>query len=1046
MRRNQDRLGTAAITPGAQGLGGGERVRGGQGRGRASSDFNGLQALLGNVARVVGKAGEERGQQEARIFHQIREGETPEQFDRRVEQEIAKHLNKNPLLASSSSPAFHKTLSILQGGRASDLISQAVRDRQDELLDLRTDAGVLRTDVPSVSDLVNQETERFRKDHGGLFADGLATSALTEGLRRFQVDYGSQVSAQQNSIREKIGEELLTDEVTLATFKLASLDKVGRREFGLVDNIITELGRNGVSPRDARAHGFAGFLAGVEQIANSKGSAYGHTVALKILQAAREEKTGLSIGGRSVRKSQKEVEQMDALEASILADQEIEDRQFKRDADRKVAERQVFQIEYVAGHLGALLDGDSPRRQAEALIDGLPEEFPDDPDKQALAEEILIRKANELEGQTSNYSLDLDREIEIQSLLNDNTPETVALARELYEENPRSISPESRRDFSKRFREQEGPIREVLALPSSSLLRESRRNLTSALADLTPAARSTLGKELSDAESSILDGAFDLARDGRISEVPAYLQSSIKTFRDQADKRRNELSQRREEFLVKQQNLTPKLTLDRTELDSLKEQGVLSVSEYSTILREFSQSERTHRIAETNIKDELLRKFSEEIRGGRESSLALTNPAIAATLEDPEKLARYRLDVEKEIREGTARIYSESLAASSLEDLKDLESRVLQTATDEILKNNVFAVGDEAPEEGGATQTATQKEARVLDRALFKSVFDKSPSEYLQTKAINGKILNIPSLVGAQDLISRRTRGDEDNTLFRSRVPSIHRVRSAIGGALSVSTLSPKEKRDAAVSFMHQTGIPGALALNGGDYRASRLKGKELVEARKATPFYKDNRSKLQKYVNARHISRLDGAEYAHRNGLRPLLRFLDKRGELGYLAAFDAVMEDAEFASIDPGTAKDFWLNYNKSEGPVIDFLKNSGLVVGNPEYMETISVPVDDASIPFRSSPIDLRVTIEDVGKYHVRPNEFLEGRPVTTRFQGVTYDLTDGSDAMLHFRATRPKDWETIMLRAGIDITSSAEREAFEQESLLLASKFLRKVPNE
>ena len=157
MRNQQQRLQAAGITPGAQALGSNSRVRNGQGRaGRGSSSFSGLNSLLSGLAQIVGKAGKAQGEQDARLFFQVREGETQEERDTRVQEQTAKLLNKNPLLASSSTPQFHKTLAILQGGRASDLISAAVEARQSELLDLKTDAGILNSNIPTVNDIVNE--------------------------------------------------------------------------------------------------------------------------------------------------------------------------------------------------------------------------------------------------------------------------------------------------------------------------------------------------------------------------------------------------------------------------------------------------------------------------------------------------------------------------------------------------------------------------------------------------------------------------------------------------------------------------------------------------------------------------------------------------------------------------------------------------------------------------------------------------------------------------------------------------------------------------
>ena len=170
-RGTQEKLFNVAITPAAQAVAGGGGVRVSQGRTRGADRFRAIGGLLNTVSRAVGRQGAQEGQDDATAFHAIREGETTEQRDARVDDKVATLVNRNKLLATSSTPQFHRTLALMEGARVSDLVAANVRAREAELLSLRTGDGPANRDIPSVNDLVNQETDKIREARPKLFED-----------------------------------------------------------------------------------------------------------------------------------------------------------------------------------------------------------------------------------------------------------------------------------------------------------------------------------------------------------------------------------------------------------------------------------------------------------------------------------------------------------------------------------------------------------------------------------------------------------------------------------------------------------------------------------------------------------------------------------------------------------------------------------------------------------------------------------------------------------------------------------------------------------
>lgn len=999
------------------------------------------------MAQIVGKAGKAQGEQDARLFFQVREGETQEERDTRVQEQTAKLLNKNPLLASSSTPQFHKTLAILQGGRASDLISAAVEARQSELLDLKTDAGILNSNIPTVNDIVNEETDKLRASHPGVFSDVLSSNVVDEGLRRFQTEFGAQIAQQQNAIKEELGVEALTDEVTLATFKIGAVDQILSGDFKVIDSIITKLGREGVAPRDAREAGLAGFIEGVRRISRSKADGYGPDVAASLIVAASRKRGGLSIGGRTVFNSAEELSLLADVGDEILRQQEIDEDRENRKVRTREVKRRAFAGDVRAAALGpvrdVLTDLGSNSDALEAGLATLSEETLADPEKSAQAEQE-IRDLVILESEKGRaFDHDQTFENDTYSLVNSGDPNKIEVARNNLITNPEKFSSSALKDLGARVAERGVVARAVLEHPQHKLLLDAARDLGEAFSGRSVILQAEFAQSRSEEEDRIRAGAFDLVRTGRSEELSEYFEKAIPEFRRNVLAAQSERVAQNEEFRVSAGESIRRLNLSREDLKDRRADGTITIREHEEFSDLLSRSEKDHGAAITAISNEITGRINDLARGGFESELVQANPSLQAVADDPSLYAKLLLDSEKEVASGVEAEYKKLLLSSPTDQLSTIRSDVLQSSIDKFITNGILQVGGAPKDPESSTEEAKSSRREGLkleaDTSLAAQTLDKSPSDSIDQIRLS-TVPNRKDLDSFNSIIDNYVRGPQGSFSihgFRD-APEITEVSAQAGEVLS--SAKEEDRKGLALSIIAQSGLSKELALDGKSFSYFTVNQEALRESRERelgftleelentevgfrTPF---------QTVRLDSDARLSGNDDLLTNGRLTAGRKKELR-ELLTDPWGTQSRSDLRFGGWIHGTRP---AKFKHKE------IRQAGLVPSNAEFQIRSELDLSGEVLPYRTAAIDFRISQDEAFQKGISPEKFFNGDDIKETLDGETYDLTDPLQAFEHFKLSNKEGWRSILTNAKVDTSDPEAIADFNAIVTTNIAKFLRK----
>jgi len=1018
MRGNLQRLQQAAVTP-AQGTSasvGGVRVS--QGRARARNTFGGLQGILNGVAALTNKAAQDTAEAEAAAFYATRKGEAPEARDTRVDEEIAKLLNRNKLLSEAGTPQFHATLAKLRGGRIVDLVSREVEARESELLSLNTLEGIDDQGIPTVNDLTNEVIGKYQEKFPELFSDTLTGATISKGLDIFQSDYGNRIAARQSEIRVDIAEELYRNESTQRLFEndLEDVKHLGK-VFGA---ITTELGRHGVSPRRAREVTIEGIIEGMDQISDSKAEGFGPAVAARLARELSDKETGIPLGGRRIGLDSKTASAFRSAEDRYLSQEEDDNRKIVSELTRRGTEIEQSAKLAVAGLKADLLSAgrkgaDITDLVTNTLLSQLETDI-QDPEIRSRATELLFDAATTLEGKFRAEKLDPDLERTVRrGLLSKNPVEfQLALDAFLAPENSKAFSGSAEQEFSRFSGEVDKGLKTLKELPAFGSLEKSTTVASSAAAGLPASLAANIRFDISEKQLDLQSEALDLVTSGDVAGASKLLKDGAKEIVEFGKSQASGAKERSKLFTVGILDKIQTLQLTSDEVNQAVVDDIITPEQGSQYLKQIGESNRVSVGYVDNITNSIVSQFDALMQGGEfDSRLVQARPDLSGILGDPKDREEFIRSFHKELRSDAKRTY--------LEELKNTGSPAVA------FKKAKDTMNDKSI--GGLLSPGDLDKIKSVSKAEKASGRKRTEDEYQANRLSSPSMIaqaeftSIPNAAKSLQLIAARKVVSSFSDKHQKGASLTH-AKNAMGAAILQLAKGSDEQKAVVRSTMMTTGIPESVLLGGDVFQAETVDIDALIKARNESPevarqkrLYARYRKTLNTvgYFSARDAARKAGMIVFSRDGIEKYEKSLSRAVQAPW------VVENFSKYSVH------MFGDLSGSRNIERLFL-DTGLTPSNPKFTKNTPVPLDVNSIPFFSAGMDLRIKPKDMKGLGLGIKDFYE-REFTIHIDGEVLDQKDPVDALKIYQKTKPKKWRKIMENAGVNLDSPVDIKTFE-----------------